>query len=423
MLTLGFLLTLATVPAGAATIFYDNFDGLGSANLNGTMPDITTGGVAWVASSHFKADGYAQAIKEGSSATLAFAPVSGRIYTLDCSLSGVSGDTDWFALGFASGQSTEISTGTRFVEKNVIGKVWMFVRGNDSSEQNMTWLGNATSGTSSSAAWSTYANNSGGNVLMRIILDTTGGAGNWTATWYAKKPSDTAFFEVQPETKLLNESINSVGLAISRPTVQGTIESFMLSEGIPVVWVAESTSAITTNSAIASATVSTNVTDAVLVWDTADQGIGSAKKLGLGVAVGLLVQLLHRRHFPARLRHLDPVRQQDGEPPGLENVRAHQAHDRPRPQGCELLKIDTRAVEHVQQTSVAGGAQSQCADEARDTRQIGAGARRRETGCEPEKRPAPRKRRSQTVHQTPPYHPDAHDGLLFSVFLFFRLTE
>jgi hypothetical protein len=41
--------------------------------------------------------------------------VSGRIYTLDCSLSGVSGDADWFALGFASGQSTASGINERFV--------------------------------------------------------------------------------------------------------------------------------------------------------------------------------------------------------------------------------------------------------------------------------------------------------------------
>jgi len=275
---------LMTVPAGAATFFYDDFGG-GTVNLNGTMPDITLGGATWVASPDFKASG-AFAATAGGSATLAFIPVSGRIYTLDCSLSGVSGDSDWFALGFASGQSTTSGSNDRFIQVNVIGKAWMFIRGDASVNANFAYLGNATSGTGSGVAWTTYANQSGGAILMRIVLNTTGGAGNWTVTWYVKKPADAEYAVVRPATKMLNESINSVGFAMSSPTVQGTIESFTLSEGIPIVWSAANTSAVTTNSALASATVSTNVTDAVLVWDSADQGIASTNDWSYRLSLG-----------------------------------------------------------------------------------------------------------------------------------------
>ncbi len=59
---------------------------------------------------------------------------------------------------------------------------------------------------------------------------------------------------------------------------QGTIDDLTLSVpavGGPIGWSAEATSAIDTNSALASATVDTNLTETVLVWDTSDQGTGS----------------------------------------------------------------------------------------------------------------------------------------------------
>ena len=109
-------------------------------------------------------------------------------------------------------------------------------------------------------------------MLMRIVLDTTGGSGNWTATWYAKKPADTGYSVVRSTANMLTESINSVGFAIANPTIEGTIESFSLSDN-SISLDAGTTSAITTNSALASATVTTNLTEAVLVWDTVDQGL------------------------------------------------------------------------------------------------------------------------------------------------------
>ncbi len=223
------LFILSFSPLEAVTLLDHNFSGSGAVNLNGIAPDITTGGAAWVASPDFKADG-SFAAEAGGSATLAFTPVSGKIYTLGCALSGVSGDTDWIALGFASGQSTVKDVTTRFITESVIGKAWLLIRGNAAVSANGALLGTDASGTADSAAWTAYPNQSGGDMLMRIVLDTTGGAGNWTATWYAKKPADSDYIQIRATTNMLTESITSVGFAISNPTVQGTIESFTLSD-------------------------------------------------------------------------------------------------------------------------------------------------------------------------------------------------
>ncbi len=278
--------TLMTVTAGADPLFYDNFDGSGAVSLNGTAPDITTGNALWVASPDFKANGAFASVTAGSSATLAFTPLHGRIYTLDCSLRGVAGDADWVALGFASGQSIAKGNNERFVTITVIGKAWMFIRGNASANVNQGYLGTDATGTASGVAWTTYPSQSGGDMLMRIVLDTTGGTGHWTATWYAKKPADSDYIQIRAKANMLTESISSVGFAISNPTVQGTIESFTLSEGIPVGWSAETTSAISTNSALASATVNTNITETVLVWDTEDRGVADTNDWSNQLSLG-----------------------------------------------------------------------------------------------------------------------------------------
>ena len=53
---------------------------------------------------HARVD-YAGGTLTSDSLTLPFTPVDGFIYTLDASFSGVTGDTDWLALGFAKGQA------------------------------------------------------------------------------------------------------------------------------------------------------------------------------------------------------------------------------------------------------------------------------------------------------------------------------
>jgi len=54
---LGALMLFMIVSAAQAKIiYYDNFDGLSGVDLDGTTPDITTGGETWLAGSNFGAD-------------------------------------------------------------------------------------------------------------------------------------------------------------------------------------------------------------------------------------------------------------------------------------------------------------------------------------------------------------------------------
>ncbi len=65
------------------------------------------------------------------------------------------------------------------------------------------------------------------------MLDTTGGAGAWTATWFAKLPTDAGFSKVRPAGTLLDENITSVGIAYSSTNVEGNISSFRLISEVP----------------------------------------------------------------------------------------------------------------------------------------------------------------------------------------------
>jgi hypothetical protein len=242
------LLSLATfalaIPAAsAATVIYEQSftPGAGTAVLNGTSP--TTGANNWVAASNFQADGDFAEVA-GGSATLSFAPANGLIYTLDASFRNLSPtatvgapENDWVAVGFAKGQSASTGNNFRFLTTTVIAKAWMLYRGANTTGTlaNVAHLGSATAGNNSSANWSdaTLSTTYGGGIDMRVVLDTTGGTGNWTATWFAKLPASGSFTEVRTETGLVNEDINSVGVAISNPGFDGDLTYFSLTSVVP----------------------------------------------------------------------------------------------------------------------------------------------------------------------------------------------
>jgi hypothetical protein len=214
----------------AQVLYQDDFSGAGGL-LDGTTPDISTSGASWVAAATFEDDGDSIAGTAGGSATLAFTPVSGVVYTLETSIANIVGDSDWFGVGFASGQSSASSAISRFITGDVEGLAWAMYRGDASASANQTFLGNTSvepnSGLASGAAWLVDANTGAGNVDIRIILDTTAGAGAWTATMEANTGS--GFQVIRATEALLDEAINSVGIANSNARdLTGTITSFKL---------------------------------------------------------------------------------------------------------------------------------------------------------------------------------------------------
>jgi hypothetical protein len=178
-----------------------------------------------VAASHFHAGG--GIVPGTASATLAFQPVDRVVYTLDGAFRGVTspdGEADWVALGFASGQSTGAESGDRFVLGEVTGRAWMLFRGTGSK------FGNKIHevGASNPKAWQNWSGGVGGDIDLRIVLDTTRGAGNWTTTWFARRPGTGDFLEVGETRTLPNEGVRSVGIAVSGDHIRSSITDFSL---------------------------------------------------------------------------------------------------------------------------------------------------------------------------------------------------
>lgn len=213
------VIAVTAAAASAGVIYSEDFSGT-SDDINGTIPDVSVAGSAWVAAPIFNQDGSLN--PNAGSATLAFTPQNGAVYTLDGSLRSVTGDGNWLALGFANGQSSDTGTNFRFVTDHVRGQVWMLFRG-DITNPNKTQYDKTANANDWTALTSLTT-----DVDMRIVLDTTGGEGNWVALWYAKVPADSVYSQVGGPTVLPVMPISSVGMAMARNAVDGTIESFSL---------------------------------------------------------------------------------------------------------------------------------------------------------------------------------------------------
>lgn len=204
-------------------LFRETFQGDGP--LHQRTPSASTKDTLWVAAPHFSADG--KMAPGTASATLAFKPVDGVVYTLEGSFRGVTspdGAYPWVGLGFAKGQSTGGKTGDRFVLGEVTGRAWMLFRGTGSKIENETH----DVGSSNPKPWENWSTGVGGDIDMRVVLDTTPGYGKWTATWFARRPGKGEYLKVRETITLPNEGIRSVGIAVSGGQIAAKVTEFSL---------------------------------------------------------------------------------------------------------------------------------------------------------------------------------------------------
>jgi ferric-dicitrate binding protein FerR (iron transport regulator) len=216
-------ISLGSVQRHDGLLFRESFDGTGP--LNRRVPKISMGGAGWTAAQVFSSEGK---ISPGmASATLPFEPVDGVIYALEAEFRDVTTPPDqdaWVALGFTNGQSTLTSHDDRFISGNVLGRAWMLFRGTGAHFANQAHL----TGISAAEYWRNWQGGVGGDIEMRITLDTTRGAGNWTATWFARRPGEDDFIKVCETDSLPNEAIRSVGIATTGETLRARITRFSL---------------------------------------------------------------------------------------------------------------------------------------------------------------------------------------------------
>jgi hypothetical protein len=168
----------------AENIYYDNFDGPAGMELNGSIPDVTSGGETWVAGGNFSADGTITFDNSsmGDSAYLPFVPQDGYIYELSAKIDsrpssyrGSAGVNDWIALGFTLyNESPEL----RFFDDSGVANspvYWGMTRTNECTlQQDQTFIGPRTANGENTGT--TSADN------IKIILDTTEAV--WVVSWY-----------------------------------------------------------------------------------------------------------------------------------------------------------------------------------------------------------------------------------------------
>ncbi len=215
-------ISLGSAPWWEGLLVRDRFDGTGTLNRRKAEESPTE--AAWVAGPSFTADGMITGGR--GSATLPFEPMDGMVYTLQAELRDVHtppGSKAWVALGFSSGQSVS-GTGARFIDGAVVGRAWMLFHGEGADRSNVTQL----SGTSSTKPWRDWISGHGGDVDLRIVLDTTGGPHQWTATWFARRPGDKDFIKVRDRERLPNEGIDSIGIAQHGDEIRARIAGISL---------------------------------------------------------------------------------------------------------------------------------------------------------------------------------------------------
>jgi arylsulfatase A-like enzyme len=191
-------LVLAMLPARADITLYSSTFGGGSGdplsgvavNTSGATPAQhtqygTSNTAAWSAATRFKADGSfthtgtVSTLNRGS-ATLPFTPQNGFVYTLKMTTNYavLAPNTDWFATGFFMQNNY---SGT--VNAANGGTVWALTRpgsGNANGDQVAHF--NLAGGAGAQGAPSASEDTSAPSTLT-IVLDTTAGTGNWSATY------------------------------------------------------------------------------------------------------------------------------------------------------------------------------------------------------------------------------------------------
>jgi len=193
----------------------DDLSSGGGGELDGTSPG--TGTETWRAHSNFKDDGSQSAgIDAGAYYPITLA--SGTIY--ECTWASFTEATASDSRNIIAGFYEDIS-----VSKTVSGntadgsnnpttlKAGHLRRQVSGTPQNGYRLGSESDGVADSHDWTdaTLRTTTDNPLDLRIIIDTTGGEGNWKATWQAKSTISSTYTEVGPESDLLSENIGAVG--------------------------------------------------------------------------------------------------------------------------------------------------------------------------------------------------------------------
>ena len=217
------------------TIMQDTFTAGGAVDLEGLSPVTGTG--TWRAHEEYQDDGSMDNPVDAG-AYYAFTPVDGTVYQLTFGTANVvtyssTKNTIWGFFEGISASSTSIGSGSNGTLNPTAAKAVHLMRETGVSTRNNAYRrGTDSDGTADTVAWTDGTLNSSPDAFLdlRITIDTTGGAGNWTAQWHAKGVISGSYTEVGPVTPLLSENIGAVGWANDSAATEVTLDSIELLE-------------------------------------------------------------------------------------------------------------------------------------------------------------------------------------------------
>lgn len=209
----------------------DDFSGGAGTDLHGQAPDVGTS--VWSAHTNYKADGSQTGVNSG--AYYPFAPASGKVYYIEWearSLAENNGDETRFFLGeglnslpddeggYANGNTDPTTLKAGFVLREVAA-----------TQQNACRRGDVLDGQADTVNFtSTPLKIEADDIDLRLVLDTSLGAGHWATAWYAKDPLDSAWTEVRASAALLDEDITMLGWSNDNSTTTVDMDNISIIE-------------------------------------------------------------------------------------------------------------------------------------------------------------------------------------------------
>ena len=221
------------------TELHDDFTAGSAVDLEGTSP--TTGTGTWRAHEEFQDDGTLDSPVDAG-AYYQFTPVDGTVYEL--TFTGANVDTfsegDNTIWGFYEDQSANdmisgpVADGT--LNPTAAKAVHLMRTIDGGSKEHSFRRGSDSDGTADTQQWTDATlRASPDDVLdLRLTLDTTNGAGEWTIQWEAKTVISPTYTEVGAETSLLSENIGAVGWSMDSANTDVTLDQIRLTELRPV---------------------------------------------------------------------------------------------------------------------------------------------------------------------------------------------
>lgn len=214
-------------------ILEDDFSGAGAA-LDGTSPDV--GSSVWSAHANYKDNGTQTAINSG--AYYPFAPESGHIYTIEWETSAIAendGDEIRCFLGEGLNADPDNVGATAYGNADPTTLKAGFILRTITTQRNACRLGDDYDGLVDTADFDDATLKTEDDAIdLRLVLDTTGGAGNWTVAWYAKDPLDSTWTQVRSEADLLSEDITMVGWSNNNTNTTITMDDIRIIEEVSI---------------------------------------------------------------------------------------------------------------------------------------------------------------------------------------------